>query len=142
MNRSARIRGMRKSPASALEEAVAYINDLLNDGPKSVSEVKAAIDRKGIAYRTYQRARKKLCVVRIRSGFGSKGVWWLKLAQSANLNQHKAIVAGPTPAAQHSRRDMPLFLLRQPSSLSPFRLGQRQYQVLQVTPRRRLPELK
>lgn len=66
---------------SAGDEAVAFLTDLLADGPVPAKKVKAAARDAGIAERTLDRAKKRAGVTTTRDGFGAEGKWlWSLIA--------------------------------------------------------------
>jgi len=67
-------------PATALDEAVAFLGAELAFGPRQVNEVNRDADGLGIARATLARARKRLGVeARRTGGIADKGVWMLRL---------------------------------------------------------------
>lgn len=64
---------------SSLDEAVAWLADLLSDGPMPAKEIKAKAEEDDIKRRTLDRAKAKIGVIACREGFdkGSRWVWRL-----------------------------------------------------------------
>jgi hypothetical protein len=62
---------------SALQEAVAWLQDVLADGPLKAVDAKARAAADGIAPRTLDRAKSTLNVETTRQGFGGPWVWAL-----------------------------------------------------------------
>jgi hypothetical protein len=63
---------------SALEEAKAAILDLLAAGPLAAEEAMKELKKRGVAERTWKRAKAALRIVSERVGFGRDGKWsWL-----------------------------------------------------------------
>jgi hypothetical protein len=73
---------------SALDEAVAWLQEVLADGPKPGKEVKEAANPDGIAARTLERARSHLGVIAGPDGFGGPWVW--RLPDSSSVCQDSA----------------------------------------------------
>ena len=75
--------GGRDGAGSALEEAKAWLRDVLSSGPQPAAEVKAQAKADGIAERTLLRAKDSLGVQSEREGYASKGRWMWFLPHSA-----------------------------------------------------------
>ena len=77
--------------SSALDEAVAWLEDRLANGPKPGKELKEAAAADGITSRTLDRARSKLYVICGPDGFRGPWVWRLpdttRVCQEASLTQ-------------------------------------------------------
>ncbi len=74
---------------SAMEEAAAFLSDMLAEGDLPANEVKAAARQSGIAERTLERARLRTGVVTRRQGFGpgSVYVWGLHARPNPHARQ-------------------------------------------------------
>lgn len=62
---------------SAVDEAVAFLRESLASGPRLVSDVEAACNRRGITPRTLRRAAEKLPVTRAKESFSGRWRWSL-----------------------------------------------------------------
>lgn len=62
---------------SAVGEAVAFLREFLAAGPRLMSEVEAAAERRGIMPRTLRRAAENLPVTRAKEGFSGRWRWGL-----------------------------------------------------------------
>ena len=60
---------------SALDEAEAFLDQVLEDGPVSSLEVQRGAKEMGISEKTLRRAKKKLGVQSRRGGYGREGRW-------------------------------------------------------------------
>ena len=56
-------------------EAVAFLETLLGNGPKPVREIQDAATASGIEWRTVERAKQTLGVKAERAEFGARGAW-------------------------------------------------------------------
>jgi putative DNA primase/helicase len=78
-------------------EAVAFIQDILLDGPKSVREIQSPAKANSIAWRTLERAKKDLGVKAVKSNFGALGAWEWHLPQrppkAANESKQESVAA-------------------------------------------------
>lgn len=84
---------------SAGDEAVAFLTELLEDGPMPASKVRKAARDAGIADRTLDRARKRAGIGSKREGFGADGVWSWSL--SATQPPKDAIERHPQATASY-----------------------------------------
>ncbi|MDC0934646.1 AAA family ATPase [Pirellulales bacterium] len=73
---------------SAFDEATDWLRNTLTDGPRPSAKLKSDAKRDGIAWRTVERAKRKLGVSNRPDGFGGPWVWALPdVAESAGLRQ-------------------------------------------------------
>jgi RecA-family ATPase len=75
--------GSGEGSASALDEAVDWLRDVLAAGPMAAKEVRATARTDGIASRTLDRAKTTLGIVATREGYSSGGRWVWALPHSA-----------------------------------------------------------
>jgi hypothetical protein len=78
---------VRDGDRSAEEEAAAFLQDILADGPVDAKLVQADAKRAGIAERTLKRAKRRLEVRAQKRGFGESGAWvWSLPATTPRLS--------------------------------------------------------
>jgi hypothetical protein len=75
--------------STALAEAIEWLRDRLDDGPRPAKLVKEAAEADGIKARTLDRAKRELDVVATRDGFGGPWVWKLPDSQSAPIDSEE-----------------------------------------------------
>ncbi len=63
----------------AVAEACTVLEEILEQGPQTVPAIKAQTAQAGLAWRTVERAKKKLNVKSFKDGFGGEGSWKWKL---------------------------------------------------------------
>lgn len=61
--------------SSAGDEAGDWLRDVLSNGPFPVSEIRSMVQRDGLAWRTVERAKKRIKATATREGFASGGRW-------------------------------------------------------------------
>lgn len=93
------------------EDAKAFLNELLNDGPVPANRVKREAKQAMIAEKTLQRAKADLGVRSKREGgIGSEGEWfWYlpKMATSSRDTDDVAILGGSKPESQETEQVSP-----------------------------------
>jgi putative DNA primase/helicase len=87
--------GVEHENGGGKSEAVAFIQSILADGPKSVREIQSAAKANSIAWRTIERAKKDLGVKAVKSDFGGLGGWEWQLPQrppkAANESEQESV---------------------------------------------------
>ena len=66
---------------SALDEAVEWLQQVLESGPMNKNAISELARKDGIAERTLRRATDKLGIVKKREGFGEFGIWRWQLPE-------------------------------------------------------------
>ncbi len=61
--------------SSAGDEAGKWLRDVLSDGPMASSDIRRMGEQDGLAWRTIERAKKRIKATAIREGFSSSGRW-------------------------------------------------------------------
>jgi hypothetical protein len=117
----------------AIEEAATFLRDLLSDGRKPATEIKAAARQAGIAERTLDRARLRIGATTRREGFGPGATWFWSLPPSPPpfSPRHQGVAGGKNgpvgenvagsgfqPSPEH-----PLAHSRQPTSVGVYADG-------------------
>jgi putative DNA primase/helicase len=83
-------------------DAEAWLSDLLTDGPMRAQEVQAAAREAGLAWRTVERAKRRLDVEATRvGGVAGGGQWWWRLlpAKTATASMNTTNTATPPEVA-------------------------------------------
>lgn len=75
MPRHAKKSGRPKGNTTQLTQAVAALEMLLRDGPRSIMELKVAMDRRKLGWRTVEKAEAKLNIIPQRE----RGLWFWRL---------------------------------------------------------------
>ncbi len=60
-----------------LDEAEAFLRDALGDGPRTMRDLETAAEAEGLSWRTIRRAKKKLGVIAVKTGYASGWSWRL-----------------------------------------------------------------
>ena len=74
----------------AADQAVAFLEDILSEGPVSVAKVKAEAAECGISETTLQRAKRSLGVESKRVGFGNEGEYYSLLPNGGDDTETEA----------------------------------------------------
>jgi AAA domain len=89
----------------AVEEAVAFLQEELADGPKDAKAVKRAAQEADIHFRTLDRAKAKAGVHADKVGFGEGGKWMWQLRTPTGLAHLANGNVGALSANQYEQRD-------------------------------------
>jgi hypothetical protein len=71
-------------------EADAWLRDLLADGPMQSREIQNAAREAGLAWRTIERAKRRLGIEAELMGYGTAGRWYWRLPETAT---HREVAA-------------------------------------------------
>ena len=81
------------APKGAIEEAKAFLIDVLRDGPVPAKSIAADALGAGLSWRTVQRAQKKLGIVAEKSGMKEGWIWFLPMPHEREGRQKSAKTA-------------------------------------------------
>lgn len=71
---------------SEIDDAAAFLRDLLADGPVPTKQIKIDADGAGHSWATIRRAQREIGIEVSREGFGKKGVWTWRLSSKMLKN--------------------------------------------------------
>tara|TARA_R110002111_G_scaffold240432_1_gene302111 strand:+ start:16327 stop:17793 length:1467 start_codon:yes stop_codon:yes gene_type:complete len=77
---------------NAGDDAGDWLRDVLSDGAVESSEIKSMAERDGLAWRTIERAKKRIGVTSRREGFGIKGRWMWTLPSIDRQHEPKTAI--------------------------------------------------
>lgn len=110
----------RRRASATLDEATAYLEDALLQGPCPAAEIEAEIKKRGISKSTFKRARRKLGVVSRRvDGAADKGAWELSIPAKGSNEKIADTLSGNIDIAMDSAKEFSCFSVGPLSDVDP-----------------------